>query len=229
MSPDKSVLQRNQWRRGSPKKYQKDPAEQSDSTPFFQGALFKLHGYFSDSEMATATSKIMLISPCMTATPTIIILEEVAPKKMGTGEQVNIVISQDDFQYFWKRAMERAVSSFSGLHFGNYKAAAYSNVLPQVHVLKLSLITWTGSPSQWVRGLYFMLKKIYGVSLVIKLWAILLMEADINYHNRLIFGKRITDLVCQHNMVPEEIFSEKGKTAEDAILQQMLVYDLARQ
>ena len=30
-------------------------------------------------------------------------------------------------------------------------------------------------------------------------------------------------------MIPEEIFSEKGKTAEDAILQQVLVYDIARQ
>ena len=30
-------------------------------------------------------------------------------------------------------------------------------------------------------------------------------------------------------MIPEEIFSEKGKTAEDAILQQVLVYNIARQ
>ena len=30
-------------------------------------------------------------------------------------------------------------------------------------------------------------------------------------------------------MVPEEIYSEKGKTPEDAILQQVLVYDIARQ
>ena len=37
------------------------------------------------------------------------------------------------------------------------------------------------------------------------------------------------DLMYQHNMVPEEIFSEKGKTSEDAIMRQVLVYDLARQ
>ena len=30
-------------------------------------------------------------------------------------------------------------------------------------------------------------------------------------------------------MVPEEIYSEKEKTEEDAILQQVLVYDIARQ
>ena len=32
----------------------------------------------------------------------------------------------------------------------------------------------------------------------------------------------------QHNIVSEEVFSKKGKTAEDAILQQVLVYDIAR-
>ena len=30
-------------------------------------------------------------------------------------------------------------------------------------------------------------------------------------------------------MVPEEIYSERGKISEDAILQQVLTYDLARQ
>ena len=37
------------------------------------------------------------------------------------------------------------------------------------------------------------------------------------------------ELARQHGMVPEEIYSEKGKTAEDAILHQVLIYDLARQ
>ena len=30
-------------------------------------------------------------------------------------------------------------------------------------------------------------------------------------------------------MIPEKIFSKKGKTAKDAMLQQVLVYDIARQ
>ena len=50
-----------------------------------------------------------------------------------------------------------------------------------------------------------------------KLGAILLMEADFNYHNHLIFGSRMMDLTRRHNMVPEEFFREKEKTAEDAI------------
>ncbi len=74
-----------------------------------------------------------------------------------------------------------------------------------------------------------MLEKIAGVALVTKLRAILLMEADNNFHNKLIFGTRLLNLARENGMVPEEIYSEKGKTAEDAILQQVLTYDLARQ
>ena len=37
------------------------------------------------------------------------------------------------------------------------------------------------------------------------------------------------NLARENGMVPEEIYSEKGKTAEDAILHQVLLYDVARQ
>ena len=37
------------------------------------------------------------------------------------------------------------------------------------------------------------------------------------------------DLARKHNMVPVEIYIEKGKMAEDMILWQVLTYDLARQ
>ena len=65
--------------------------------------------------------------------------------------------------------------------------------------------------------------------LVTKLRAILLMEADFNFHNKLIFGTRMLELARKHGLVQEEIYSEKGRTAEDAILHQVLAYDIARQ
>ncbi len=36
------------------------------------------------------------------------------------------------------------------------------------------------------------------------------------------------NLARENGMLPEEIYSSKGKTAEDAILQQVLLYDIAR-
>ena len=74
-----------------------------------------------------------------------------------------------------------------------------------------------------------MLEKIAGVALITKLEAILLMEADFLFHNKLIFGKRMLNLVRKHNLVPDEIYSKKDKTAEDAILHQVLAYDISRQ
>ena len=74
-----------------------------------------------------------------------------------------------------------------------------------------------------------MLEKIAGVAVVTKLRAILLMEVDFNFHNKSIFGKRMMDLARRHGMVPEEIYSEKGRTAEDAVLHQVLAYDIAQQ
>ena len=74
-----------------------------------------------------------------------------------------------------------------------------------------------------------MLEKIAGVALVTKLRLILLLEADYNYHSQLIFGKRMMDLAQECGVVPDKIYSQKGRTAEDAVLHQILTYDIARQ
>ena len=82
------------------------------------------------------------VPPPGTDRPTMILLEEITRiwDKMGAGE-VNIVISKEDFQHYWKHAKEHTLSSFSGMHFGHYKAAAHLDFLSKTHALKLSLIT----------------------------------------------------------------------------------------
>ena len=203
----------------------------ADNAPICQGALFELLGYSADTQAAEEILQGTWVPPPDTSRATLLLLEEIARiwKKMEGGE-INIVVSQEDFQYYWKRVKERTSSSFSGVHFGHYKAAAYSDSLSRMHALKLSIISKTGAaPDRWARGLNVMLEKVAGIALVTKLRAILLMEADFNYHNKLIFGQRMMKLARQHGLVPEEIYSEKGRTSEDAILQQVLVYDIARQ
>ena len=74
-----------------------------------------------------------------------------------------------------------------------------------------------------------MLEKVAGVALVTKLRAILLKEGDFNFHNWLIFGKRMLALTRKNGLVFEEIYSKKGRTAEDGVLHQVLAYDIARQ
>ena len=72
-----------------------------------------------------------------------------------------------------------------------------------------------------------MLEKIAGVALVTKLQGILLREVDFNCHNRLIFGSKMMERDRWCGIISGEIYSETGKTAEDAILQQVLMYDIA--
>jgi len=201
------------------------------NAPICQGALFNLLGYGANTETAIEILEGRFEPPEGTDGPTLLLFEEIARiwSLMEAGE-VDIVVTKDDFQHFWKRMNERTASSYSKLHIGHYKSAAHSEVLSEIHAKKLSLITQTGSaPERWARGLSVMLEKIAGVALVTKLRAIILMEADFNFHNKLIFGKRMLDLARKHNLVPDEIYSEKGKTAEDAILHQVLAYDIARQ
>ena len=139
-------------------------------------------------------------------------------------------MTADHFQHYWKQVKEKTASSYSKLHFGHYKSAAHSDLLSEVNALKLSLISKTGSAlEQWARGLLVVLEKIAGVALVTKLQAILLMEADFNFHNKLIFGNQMLDLARKHGLVPEEVFSKKRQTTEDAVIHQVLAYDIARQ
>ena len=55
------------------------------------------------------------------------------------------------------------------------------------------------------------------------------MEVDFNFYNKLIFGKKMLNLTREHNLVPDKIYSKKGRITKDAILHQVLAYNIARQ
>ena len=78
-------------------------------------------------------------------------------------------------------------------------------------------------------GLSVMLEKMFGCTLVSKLRAILLMEADFNFTKKMVYGVRMMNNVREHRMMPEEIYSEKGRTADDGSLAKALFYDIVRQ
>ena len=59
--------------------------------------------------------------------------------------KVDIVITKEDFQYFWKQAKERTASSILKVHFGHYTSAAHSDFLSEVQDRNLSLIAQTGT------------------------------------------------------------------------------------
>jgi hypothetical protein len=84
-------------------------------------------------------------------------------------------------------------------------------------------------PENWSIGLKVMLEKIAGVCLVEKLQAIQLYEADFNCYNQFIVSGQAMRALTESSYIPEELFSQKGSTAEDAKFDKTLMADLSRQ
>jgi hypothetical protein len=97
----------------------------------------------------------------------------------------------------------------------HYHAAWVSVIL--AHVIQLE---------RWSCGLSFMLEKTLRVTLVSKLQAILLMEADFNASNKIEYGVRMMQNVCDHCLMPKEIYSKKNPMADNRMLTKTLFYDM---
>jgi hypothetical protein len=80
-----------------------------------------------------------------------------------------------------------------------------------------------------VPGLISYVRETLGVTLVTKLCAILLMEGDFNATNKIVYGVRMFQNARNHNLMPEEIFSEKNSMADNGMLCKTLFFDIARQ
>jgi hypothetical protein len=74
-----------------------------------------------------------------------------------------------------------------------------------------------------------MLEKTLGVTLVTKLWAILLMGGDFNAANKIVYGTRMLENACKHCLMPEEIFRERNRMVDVRTLCKTLFYDITRQ
>jgi hypothetical protein len=161
-----------------------------------------------------------------------LIMEEIGKlgMKIVNGEGNKIVITPGDFKHFWRKVNEFTSSSMSGIHYGHYKAAIQDELSSAVLALQLTVIARSGvPPKNWSVGLQMMLEKIAGVCLVKKLRAIQLYEADFNCYNQFIFGKHAMQTLTKSGYTPEELFGQKGSTAEGAKIDNTLMADLSRQ
>jgi hypothetical protein len=82
---------------------------------------------------------------------------------------------------------------------------------------------------RWARGLLVMLEKIFGCTLITKLRSILLMEADFNVTNKIIYGHWMLQQARKYKLVLEEIYSERNQLADDGTLAKVLFYHIVRQ
>jgi hypothetical protein len=99
-------------------------------------------------------------------------------------DSVQTIINLQEWDNHWKRAKEVTSSSLLGRHFGHYKAAKHSKYVSHFQALQASLaMQHEVVMERWGRGLSVILQKIIGCSLVLKLRAILLLDADFNAAN----------------------------------------------
>ncbi len=153
------------------------------------------------------------------------------PPLVSATDRIDTSFSRKDFQAYWKKTWECTSSSISGLHFGHYKVATKNDRLSEMHAVSNNIAVNSGySPKWWQKGLMVMLKKKKDVILVNKLWAILLMEAELNYVNKQIFGQRMLYFAESRGNVAKECFGSCAHhKATDVALNRRLICDISWQ
>ena len=150
-----------------------------------------------------------------------LILEEIGRigRKIRNKEGQELIITPEDFIWFWKRVGEFTSSSPPGIHYSHYKAPTKCKLSSKLHAQQLTIIAWIGiCHKRWNVSLQLLLENIDGVCLFEKQRYIQLYKADFNFFQQLIFGKEAM-----------ENSSKKGSTAEDVKFDKTLTEDLLRQ
>ncbi len=204
---------------------------QAGEAPICNGNLFQDFGYLAN----TPASRVVLDGTYKTPTnsdrATAKLFDEIAAfRAVIPKNSVDINITPSQWIQYWQVVNVETSSSELGLHFGHYKVGGKSDIIAHYHAARVTVtLAHAIQLERWSRGLSVMLEKTLGVTLVSKLRAILLMEADFNATNKIVYGDRMMKNVRKYNQMPEEIFSKKNKMANDGTLCKTLFYDITRQ
>jgi exonuclease III len=203
----------------------------AEEAPICNGRLREVFGYNADSiagdEVLEGT---YWYEPDFDESTREICDELTAIRDLILADSVSDIIRRGEWGNFWARAREETSSSESGLHFSHYKAGAVSPLISHYHSVKASVTLKTGyGLERWSRGMSVMLEKVPGCQLISKLRSILLMEADFNCGNKIIYGTRMLNNVRKYGLMPDEVFSECNRTADEGSLSKVLFYDISCQ
>ena len=200
------------------------------SAPCHSGQLFDDVGFIGDTSCAKDLLEGTYQFHPDTDQATKLLFQEVAHTYAElTPRELATYVTVEDFQYYWQRTNERTSSSYSGLHFGHYKAASFDKNLSLLHAAKMSGCASRGLPlSRWSFGVTVLLEKVMGNTFVNRLRAICLFEADFNWWNKLVFAKRMMQQAGERGAIPHEIFSKKGSHCDGAAMCKTLFCDGSR-
>ncbi len=158
--------------------------------PICNGTLFQTFGYMASTPTSKAVLDSMYVAPADSDSATKQLFAEiVAIRKLIPENSVSITITPQQWQQYWKVVNEETLLSKSGLHFGHYIVGSKSDIISHYHAAQVTVtLALAFQLKRWSCGLSVMLEKTLGVTLVTKLRAILLMEADFNTTNKIVYG-----------------------------------------
>ena len=199
--------------------------------PICNGELFQDFGYLANTPAANAVLDGTYTMPPDSDQSTAELFVEIARiRALIPKDTVSIKITPSQWKRYWQVVNEETSSSVSGLHFGHYKVGRLSDIIAHYHAARVTVtLAHAIQLERWSRGLSVMLEKTLGVTLVTKLRAILLMEADFNATNKIVYGDRMMTNARKYKLIPEETFSEKNRMADNGTLCKTLFYDITRQ
>jgi hypothetical protein len=185
---------------------------QEGEAPMCNGKWFNKFSYTFNTQASRAVLDRTYVAPQDSDNATQDLFDEIAaichrvPK-----DSVSISITPAQWKQYWKAANEETSSSESGIHFGHCIVGCKSTIISHYHAARITVvIAHAIQLEQWSWGLPVMLEKTLGITLVTKLQAILLMEANFNTTNKIVYGNQMLYNVREHNLMLEEIFSEKN-------------------
>jgi len=134
------------------------------------------------------------------------------------------------FQKFYKGAKESTSSSPSGLHLGHWKVGAADKDICMVlaGIVRLSVQN-TYTLSRWRKVVAILMEKLHGQPKINKFRTIHLLESDLNFVLRYIWGRQF----MRHNEStkawhPNQYGSRKGIQGQSATLNKVLTLDVIR-
>ena len=139
-------------------------------------------------------------------------------------------ISIEEFMLYWGGLPEKTVSSPSGLHVGHYKAIACSEFLSDLWVRMATLPAQYGfAPKRWKQSLHCMLAKDVGSPKLNRLRIVQLVEADLNFVLKRIWGYRLSREVEKTGELEDSQMGGRiNRMAISTILRKILQYDSMR-
>ena len=144
-------------------------------------------------------------------------------------DSTEYLITKGKCQERWRKVKVDTLFSQSCLRFEHYIAGTSSDYISQYHALRVLLALSGIGLLRWESGLSVMLENIFGKRLVLKLSSVLLMEANFNAANKIIFRERMLQNARKYRLRPDLIFRQRNRMANNSALTKVLFYDIAQQ